>query len=209
MKVPVRIKNFSNIKSFEKSLENSDPKMGDCFLYGDDNEPIMVDGKSKIGGNSQYEIVFKDGRREWVKGMRLFGLEKIPRSKFKNGLGYEVPITAGTSITEEKKNWGYFRPGDFVTFPGSSRYSLVVGQVLEVKSPRVKVAFPGFSPEWFSEDSLEAAEKPKNDERVSNPSWMKDESIWQKAKESVGKKDGDYNWAEVTAVYKKMGGRVS
>ena len=47
-------------------------------------------------------------------------------------------------------------------------------------------------------------------DRKSNPSWMKDESTWERAKKAVGKsKGGDYNWAEVTEVYKRMGGKIS
>ena len=43
------------------------------------------------------------------------------------------------------------------------------------------------------------------------PSWMKDESIWNKAKNAVDRsryKTEDAYWAVVTSVYKKMGGRI-
>ena len=41
-------------------------------------------------------------------------------------------------------------------------------------------------------------------------SWVEDEDIWDKAKESVGPDDGSYDdyWAVVTTVYKNMGGKV-
>jgi hypothetical protein len=198
----------------------------------------------------------------------------------KNGLGYEVPITTGTSVVDEKenagmkdkevqcpkcgkwqswedaysggsciycdesfdgnwptrsvknsddrvineadvRNWGYFQTGDFVTYHPTvgKGFDYLVGQVIEVKSPKAKVTFPGKGTDWYYFEDLEASTKNADDstdpaafnedlDRVENPSWMLDENVWAKAKEAAGKGSGDKYWATVTKIYEQMGGRI-
>ncbi len=112
-----------------------------------------------------------------------------------NALGVEVPITTG----------------DFVTYKPTTGagFGSLVDQVLEIKSPKAKVSFPGKGTDWYYFEDLEASSKSNDElERVENPSWMMDEPIWKKAKEAVGPGNDDKHWATVTEVYKKMGGRV-
>jgi len=59
-----------------------------------------------------------------------------------------------------------------------------------------------------TEGTTQVIKKDEAGDRKSNPSWMLDEDIWKKAKEAVGPGDGDSHWAQVTAVYKRMGGRI-
>lgn len=128
----------------------------------------------------------------------------------KNGLGVEVPITTGTSLAKEKENARVVVPGDFVQVHHEGAW--VAAKVLGGNKDsgwRVKLAKSGDTVTVKDEDlKKEAGFRNEDLERVENPSWMKDEPIWKKAKEAVGPGDGDSHWAQVTAVYKKMGGRI-
>jgi hypothetical protein len=127
-----------------------------------------------------------------------------------NALGVEVPITTGTSIVEDKQNARVVVPGDFVEVSHGGEWQpakVVSGSAAEGWS--VKLAKTGDTV-TVKDVNLKKEAGFRNDdmERVENPSWMRDEGVWEAAKKAVGKKGGEYNWPEVTAVYKKMGGRI-
>jgi hypothetical protein len=110
----------------------------------------------------------------------------------------------------------YVQPGDTVIYEPAVRAlrdKEWTGQkaiVRRVSSPDVYIDFPGHPNFKAAQEDVHLVSGQKNDvdDRKANPSWMMDEPIWKKAKEAIGSGDGDSHWAQVTAIYKKMGGRI-
>ncbi len=217
MKIPIKTKNENffpkDLAIAERRGASADKKNEVKDVFGQDNRKSQVYKYLDQIKSEQYN-------RKFVEGLlkKKFTLDDSTIARYLDDKGYK---NADLGASADKKNAGMVVGDRVIRKDGRGSVAKVKDIYMAGEGGKVPcccIVYPSGTEEYLAQRDVKKVKTKNSDrnkptdpefendisDRKENPGWVKDHSIWEKAKAAVPKG----RWAEVTDVYKKMGGQI-